>query len=61
MGRDASVVATNAASANPVVRAIINSDIRIDTTSQTIKFNVKPHKFFLFNKDTEERVYFEVK
>lgn len=61
MGRDASVVATNAASANPVVRAIINSDIRIDTTSQTIKFNVKPHKFFLFNKQTEERVYFEVK
>lgn len=61
MGRDASVVATNAASLNPVVRAIINSDIRIDTTSQTIKFNVKPHKFFLFNKQTEERIYFEVK
>ena len=61
MGRDASVVATNAASANPVVRAIIKSDNRIDTTSQTIKFNVKPHKFFLFNKQTEERVYFEVK
>ena len=61
MGRDASVVATNTASLNPVVRAIINSDIRIDTTSQTIKFNVKPHKFFLFNKETEERIYFEVK
>ena len=61
MGRDASVVATNAASLNPVVRAIINSDIRIDTTSQTIKFNVKPHKFFLFNKETEDRIYFEVK
>ena len=61
MGRDASVVASNAASLNPVVRAIINSDLRIDTTKQTIKFNVKPHKFFLFNKETEERVYFEVK
>ena len=61
MGRDASVVASNAASLNPVVRAIINSDIRIDTTKQTVKFNVKPHKFFLFNKETEERVYFEVK
>ena len=61
MGRDSSVVASNAASLNPVVRAIINSDIRIDTTKQTIKFNVKPHKFFLFNKDTEERLYFEVK
>ncbi len=61
MGRDASVVASNEASLNPVVRAIINSDIRIDTTCQTIKFNVKPHKFFLFNKQTEERIYFEVK
>ncbi len=61
MGRDASVVASNEASLNPVVRAIINSDIHIDTTCQTIKFNVKPHKFFLFNKETEERVYFEVK
>lgn len=61
MGRDASVVASNAASLNPVVRAIINSDVRIDTTNPIVKFNVKPHKFFLFNKVTEERVYFEVK
>ena len=23
--------------------------------------SIKPHKFFIFNKETEERVYFEVK
>ena len=61
MGRDASVVAHHSAALTPVVRAIINSDIRVDTSAETIKFNIKPHKFFLFNKETEERIYFEVK
>ena len=61
MGRDASVVSTHEASRNPVVRAIISSDIRVDATSETVKFNIKPHKFFLFNKETEQRIYFEVK
>ncbi len=61
MGRDASVVSTHNASVNPVVRAIISSDIKVDTNSATVKFNIKPHKFFLFNKETEQRIYFEVK
>ena len=61
MGRDASVVSSHSASRNPVVRAIISSDIQVDTTASAIKYNIKPHKFFLFNKETEERVYFEVK
>lgn len=61
MGRDASVVANHPAALTPVVRAIINSDIRVDTSAEIVKFNIKPHKFFLFNKETEERIYFEVK
>jgi multiple sugar transport system ATP-binding protein len=61
MGRDSSVVASHPASLNPVVRAIISSDIKLDPAAETIKFNVKPHKFFIFNKETEERIYFEVK
>ncbi|MBQ8267229.1 MAG: ABC transporter ATP-binding protein [Clostridia bacterium] len=61
MGRDASVVSSHENSVNPVVRAIISSDIKVNTTAEAVKFNIKPHKFFLFNKDTEERVYFEVK
>ena len=61
MGRDASVVSSHEASVNPVVRAIISSDIKVDPNAETVKFNIKPHKFFLFNKQTEERVYFEVK
>ncbi|MBE5950479.1 MAG: ABC transporter ATP-binding protein [Lachnospiraceae bacterium] len=61
MGRDASVVATSEASLNPILRAIINSDNKVDTTKETVRFSVKPHKVFLFNKDTEERIYYEVK
>ncbi len=62
MGRDVSVVSTNEASLNPVVRSIINADNKIDKdTQKTVSFNLKAHKVFVFNKETEERIYFEVK
>ena len=61
MGRDSSVVSTHVASVNPVVRAIINSDIKIDTSKEEVRFSLKPHKVFVFNKETEERIHFEVK
>ncbi|MBR2336112.1 MAG: ABC transporter ATP-binding protein [Clostridia bacterium] len=61
MGRDVSVVSTHEASVNPIVRSIINTDNKIDGSSETIKYTLKPHKVFIFNKETEERIYFEVK
>ena len=61
MGRDVSVVSTHPASVNPIVRSIINSDNKIDATAGTIKYSLKPHKVFIFNKETEERIYFEVR
>ena len=61
MGRDVSVVSTHEASVNPIVRSIINSDVRIDASIETVRYAVKPHKVFVFNKETEERIYFEVK
>ena len=60
MGRDVSVVCTNEASANPVVRAIINADNKQSLTTDTVSFNLKSHKVFMFNKETEERIDFEV-
>ena len=57
MGRDSSVVSTHSASVNPVVRSIINSDIKIDTTKETVRFSLKPHKVFIFHKETEERLF----
>ncbi len=60
MGRDVSVVSRNAASLNPVVRSIINADNKVDVTSATVSYELKPHKVFLFDAETEERIYFEV-
>ena len=61
MGRDVSIVSTNEASRNPVVRSIINAENKIDLTQAEVRFNLKPHKVFIFNKETEERIPVEVK
>ena len=49
MGRDRSVVCTHSASENASVRAIIPSENFIDETKDTIRFNLKPFKVFLFS------------
>ena len=60
MGRDVSVVSRHEASLNPVVRSIINADNKVDVSSATVSYELKPHKVFLFDAETEERIYFEV-
>ena len=61
MGRDVSLVTTHSASLNPVVRSIVDADAAKNASGITVSYSLKPHKVFLFNKETEERVYFEVK
>ena len=61
MGRDVSVVSTNPASQNPQIRSIIDADNRVDLSKSTVRYNLKPHKVFLFHKETEERIRYEVK
>ena len=61
MGRDVSIVSTNPNSINPSVRSIINADNKVDLAAKSVRYNIKPHKFFLFNKETEERIRYEVK
>ena len=61
MGRDVSIVSTNEHSLNPSVRSIINADNKVDLAAKSVRYNIKPHKFFLFNKETEERIRYEVK
>ena len=61
MGRDVSVVSTHPASLNPQIRSIIDADNKVDLGKKTVTYRVKPHKFFLFNKQTEERIRYEVK
>ena len=61
MGRDVSVVSTHAASQNPVIRSIISSGNKINVGDATVSFSLKANKVFLFNKETEERIRYEVK
>ena len=56
-----SVVCTHDSSANPVVRAIIDADNKMNIQGTEVRFNLKPHKVFIFDKETEERIDFEVK
>ena len=58
MGRDVSIVSRHKASVNPIIRAIIGSDNKVDTASATVRFSLKPHKTFIFGKDSEERIRF---
>ena len=58
MGRDVSIVSTHEASANPTIRSIIDADNKVDMASDTVRYDVKPHKTFLFNKQTEDRIRF---
>ena len=58
MGRDVSIVSENAASQNPVVRSIINADNKVDVTAENVKYALKAHKVFIFDKETEARICF---
>ena len=56
MGRDISVVCTHPACENAAIRAIINADSRVDTTRETVRFALKPHKVFLFHREAQTRL-----
>lgn len=59
MGRDISVVTFNKASLAPAVRSIISTENMADIGSTTARFAVLPHKVYLFDKETEERIYYK--
>ena len=60
MGRDVSIVSRHENSANPIIRSIIDADNKIDVSKTNVSFSLKPHKTFLFDAETEERIYLEV-
>ena len=57
MGRDVSIVSTHSASAKPTIRSIISAESVVDTTKEFIRFTLNANKTFIFNKETEERIY----
>ena len=59
MGRDTSVVSTHPASRNPFIRAIIPARNKVDRTAKTVRFSLMGEKVFLFDANTDARIYFD--
>ncbi|MBQ6575217.1 MAG: ABC transporter ATP-binding protein [Lachnospiraceae bacterium] len=62
MGRDVSIISAHDGVLNDtgLIRSIVDADNRIDPDSREVRFSLKPHKVFVFDKETEERIRFEV-
>ena len=60
MGRDISVVSTNKASQNPTVRAIVGTESKVDPAEGCVRFALRPSKVFLFDKETEKCIAYQV-
>ena len=56
MGRDISVVSQNE-NAHAPVRSIVESNTKIDLSKTAVRFDVKPFKVDIFDKETEERIH----
>ena len=57
MGRDVSLVGTNENCTKPTFKAIISADDNVSAGAVALK--VKPHKIFIFDNETEERIYLD--
>ena len=62
MGRDVSIVSTNSAFVGEtgLIRSIVDADSVRDLAGEEVRFSLKPHKVFVFDAGTEERIRFEV-
>lgn len=59
MGGFMSVVSTHENSENPIIRSTVTDDVKIADDAKTVKFDIKPNKIYIFNKETEERIRIE--
>ncbi len=59
MGRDITVVSHHEMSENVEIRAIVSSDNKVNTEEKTVRFTLKRHKVFLFDRVSGERITFE--
>ena len=58
MGRDISVVSTHPKYQNVTIRSIISAENAVNTASQKVRFDLKPNKVFLFQKESGARIVF---
>ena len=62
MGRDVSIVSEHEHTLNDtgLIRSIVNSDNKINLESSEVRFALRPHKVFVFDRETQERIRFGV-
>ena len=60
LGRDVSIVCTHPACTADTLRAIVNARHDVDGAADTVRFALHPDKVFLFARDTEARIRFDV-
>ena len=58
MGRDVSIVSYHDQMQGAAIRSIIDADNKVDASASTVRFALKPHKTFIFDAETEERIRF---
>ena len=58
MGRDISVVSTHECAETAAIRSIISAETRLTLGSDTVRFDLKPAKVFLFGKADQQRILF---
>ena len=61
MGRDTSIVSSHPAMTVVAIRSIILSEDRPPADLTKVRFSLKPYKVLLFDKETEQRIYFNIK
>ena len=58
MGRDISVISKNPAFEGENIRSIISAENTVDTGKAEVRFDIKPNKLFVFDRETEARIEF---
>ena len=58
MGRDITVISNHKSFLGNAIRSIISSENTVNCKDGILKFDIKPSKIYLFDKNTEERIRF---
>jgi len=56
MGRDISVLFKHDSAPDVTARAIVDSDVNVNTANEYIRFSVKPEKLYVFDRESEARI-----
>ena len=57
MGRDVSVVSEHDCSENATIRSIVSAENNIDANADKVRFDLKPAKVFIFDRESGSRLY----